>query len=74
MAAKQTYRYGILAVDVTKQKDVAGTIRSFQCIVRGYDHNNTVPREKYTIEAETNAKAGRIALQLYREKYGKEIK
>lgn len=61
----QKYRYGGLVVEVTKIVAVSDYMGKFQCLVRGYGHNNTEPRKKYTVEAETNAKASRIALQMY---------
>ena len=61
----QKYRYGGLVVEVTKIVAVSYYMGKYQCLVRGYGHNNTEPRKKYTVEAETNAKASRIALQMY---------
>ena len=61
----QKYRYGGLVVEVVKIMAVSDYMGKFQCLVRGYGHGNTAPRKKYTVEAETNAKASRIALQMY---------
>ena len=68
--AVQKYRYGGLVVEVAKMVDVNENVRKFQCLVRGYGHNNPAPRKKYTVVSETNAKASRIALQAYQEEYG----
>ena len=72
--AVQKYRYGGLVVEVAKIVAVSDYMGKFQCLVRGYGHGNPAPRKKYTVEAETNAKASRIAVQMYIDKYGKEIK
>ena len=61
----QKYRYGGLVVEVVKIAAVSDYMGKFQCLVRGYGHGNPAPRKKYTVEAETNAKASRIALQMY---------
>lgn len=63
----QKYRYGQLVVEVSRVSDVSETIRKFQCTVRGYGHNNPTPRKTYFIDAETNAKASRIALEKYKQ-------
>ena len=63
--AVKKYRYGGLVVEVAKIVAVSDYMGKFQCLVRGYGHGNTAPRKKYTVEAETNAKASRIALQMY---------
>ena len=63
--AVQKYRYGGLVVEVAKIVAVSDYMGKFQCLVRGYGHGNPAPRKKYTVEAETNAKASRLALQMY---------
>lgn len=68
--AVQKYRYGGLVVEVVKILAVSDYMGKFQCLVRGYGHGNQAPRKKYTVEAETNAKASRIALQMYNAEYG----
>ena len=70
--AIQKYRYGGLVVEVAKMVDLDENMRKFQCLVRGYGHNNPAPRKKYTVCAETNAKASRIALQVYKMEYDQE--
>lgn len=61
----QKYRYGDLIVEVIRQKELPKGMALFQCLVRGFGQGNPAPRKKYTVEAETNAKASRIALQMY---------
>ena len=61
----QKYRYGKLVVEVTKIVAISDYMGKFQCTVRGQGHDKTQPRKKYTVEAETNAKAARVALQMY---------
>lgn len=70
----QKYRYGDLIVEVWRISDVSLYVGRFQCLVRGYGHGNTAPREIYIVDAETNAKASRNALQRYKDEYGKEHK
>lgn len=67
----QSYRYGHLVVDVRRIMDVAHGGR-FQCLVRGYGHGNTAPRETFVLDTETPAIASRNAVQMYINKYGKE--
>lgn len=68
--AVQKYRYGDMVVEVAKIVDVTENIRKFQCLVRGFGHGNQTPRKQYIIETETNAKASRLALQMYKQEYG----
>ena len=69
----QKYRYGGLVVEVTKIVAVSDYMAKFQCLVRGYGHNNPAPRKKYDeIQTESNAKVSRIALQMYQKEYGQE--
>lgn len=64
----QKYRYGGMVVEVFKISEDAG-MGKFKCLVRGYGHNNKEPRKEYDIQAETNAKASRLALQKYKEEF-----
>jgi len=66
MAARGTkYRYGQLCIDVEKIKDVSSIMREFKCTIRGFGGKKDIPRKVFTIEAETNAKAARLALEKY---------
>lgn len=62
----QKYRYGGLVVDVIRLSEQPNGKARFQCLVRGFCQGNPAPRKKYDdIQAETNAKASRLALQMY---------
>ena len=67
----QKYRYGNLIVEVKRIMDVDNGGR-FQCLVRGYGHENTAPRETYIMDTEAPAIASRNAVQMYLSKYGKD--
>ena len=67
----QNYRYGKLVVEVRRIIDIPNCGR-FQCLVRGFGHGNTAPRETYVMDTETPAIASRNALQMYINKYGQE--
>ena len=64
MAATK-YRYGNLIVEVENLKDVSSLKREFRCIVRGFGGRKDIPRKTFMVEAETNAKAARLALDKY---------
>ena len=69
MATRGTkYRYGELVVDVENIKEISKTTRLFNCVVRGFGVRKDIPRKEYRIEAETNAKAARIAMENYNRK------
>lgn len=67
----QKYRYGNLIVEVRRIGTITPEKSRFSCIVRGYGHGNTAPRETFVVEAESTAQASRNALQKYTAKYGK---
>ena len=66
----QKYRYGGLVVDVIRLSEQPNGKARFQCVVRGFGQGNPAPRERYEVEAESNAQASRVALQKYRNLYG----
>ena len=68
----QKYRYGGTVVEVYKIKTISEYKSKFQCLVRGYGHNNPAPRETFVMDTETPAIASRKAVQMYINKYGKE--
>lgn len=68
----QKYRYGNLVVEVRSINTIDARTNKYECLVRGFGHNNPVPRETYIVNAATNAQASRNALQLYIEEYGKK--
>lgn len=65
MAHGTKYRYGALAIDVDKIKEVTPEIRRFRCVVRGFGGKKDIPRKEYIIDAATNAIAAREALNKY---------
>lgn len=67
----QKYRYGDLVVEVIRQKELPKGMALFKCLVRGFGQGNPAQRKKYDdIQTETNAKASRLALQMYQKEYG----
>ncbi len=64
----QKYKYGNLVVEVRRVADIRNGGR-FKCVVRGFGHNSPAPRGEYIVEAETNAKASRNALQMYKDEH-----
>lgn len=73
-SSTQSYRYNGMVVDVRRIVELDGEKSRFQCLVRGYGHGNPAPRKKYTVEAETNAQASRIAFQMYKVDIDKDDK
>ena len=69
----QKYRYAGLVVEVFRVKNIPNG-GQFKCLVRGYGHRNTAPRETFVLDAATPAIASRNAMQMYIDKYGKENK
>lgn len=69
MAATK-YRYGNLVVEVEYIKKISSLKRQFRCLVRGFGGRKDIPRKTFMVEAETNAKSARLAL----EKYNRNIK
>ncbi len=67
----QRYRYKGLIVEVSRISDLPGGFGVYHCLVRGFGHNNPLPRKAYNIHASTNAQASRKALIKYEED-GKE--
>jgi len=64
MAATK-YRYGTLVIEVEYIKEISSLKRQFRCLVRGFGGRKDIPRKTYMVEAETNAKAARLALDKY---------
>ena len=64
MAATK-YRYGTLVIEVEYIKEISSLKRQFRCLVRGFGGRKDIPRKTYMVEAETNAKAARMALDKY---------
>lgn len=69
----QKYKYGAFVVEVFSIRENAET-KTYTCLVRGFGHGNHAPRKEYTIDAETNAKASRIAIQRYKEEINRDGK
>lgn len=64
MAATK-YRYGTLVIEVEYIKEISSLKRQFRCLVRGFGGRKDIPRKTWIIDAETNAKAARMALDKY---------
>lgn len=43
--------------------------RAFDCLCRGYGHNNHGPRREYVIIAATPSQAARVAMEKYRKEF-----
>lgn len=67
----QNYRYGKLVVEVRRIIDGPNG-EQFKCLVQGFGHSSTVPREIYVMDAETPAIASQNAAQMYINKYAKK--
>jgi hypothetical protein len=76
----QKYRFSNPAsvVEVTEHRSKFVILkpgeRAFNCLCRGYGHNNHEPRKTYVIIAATPSQAARMAIENYRKDYGQEIK
>lgn len=73
VGSTQKYRYKGSVVEVVGTGVGSGYKSNFVCLVRGYGHNNPAPRRKYTIEAESAAKASRLAFQKYENDFRAEL-